>query len=101
MRFTTIRIERPEGTVIAAGIVAQIDLAAIDPHDDLAHDRDFVLWDVYVEWSASVVIQRRDVLVDEGTIDPLTAANVRLRVTGVEVFDTDHTEARCEQIIGS
>ncbi len=100
MIVTTMHVERPEGTTVASGLSAQYDLATLEPKDDLGHDRDFLLYDVYIDYAAGLVVQRRDVLVDDRNVDPLTNANLRLRVIAVEQFDTDHYEARCQQIIG-
>jgi hypothetical protein len=92
MIVTTMHIERPEGTTVATGLSAQYDLAVTDPKDDLGHDRDYLLYDVYIEYAAGLSVLRRDVLVDDRNVDPLTGANLRLRVTGVEQFDSDHFE---------
>ncbi len=49
----------------------------------------------------AVGLQRRDVVQDERNSDPLTGQGVRLRVISVEVFESDHIEAVCEQIVGT
>ncbi len=105
--LTTMHIERPEGTTIFSGLAAQYDLATPDPKADMGHagwsgaNRDYVLYDVYLDFVAGLSVRRRDVLVDDLNVDPLTNANVRMRVVMVEQFDQDHFEARCEQIIGT
>ncbi len=105
MIFTTIHIERPEGTTIASAIPAQHELVSMSPLDDEGHDRPYQAYAVYVEWqptlSVPYFIRRRDVLQDEKTIDPLTGTNLRMRVTNVEVFEQDHLELLCQQIIGN
>jgi hypothetical protein len=92
MIVTTMHIERPEGTTVASGLSAQYDLVAPDPKDDLSHDRDFLLYDVYIDYVTGLAVQRRDVLVDDRNTDPLTGTNLRMRVSGVEQFDSDHFE---------
>ena len=101
MIITTMHIERPEGTTVASGLLAQYDLAAPAPAVDLDHGRDFLLYDVYIDMVAGVTLRQRDVLVDDSNNDPLTGTNVRMRVVTVEQFDGEHFEARCQQIIGS
>lgn len=101
MILTTVHIERPEGTTIATGIAAQIDLAAPRLFSDEQGDRDYQEYDLYLEGVPSVGVRRRDVLVDEQNQDPLTGTNARYRVAAVETFDRDHVECRCQQIIGT
>jgi hypothetical protein len=101
MITTTMHIERPEGTIVASLLPAQYDLAQQQPRDDLGHDRDYLVYDCYLTWSPLWGIRRRDVLVDEVNIDPLTGVNVRLRVDAVEQFEYDHWEVRAQQIIGT
>ncbi len=100
MYSTTIHIERPEGVVIASALAAQIEQAEPLPARDERGHRDALRWWVYVQSVPAVGVQRRDVIQDERTIDPVTGANVRLRVIAVEVFESDHVEALCEQVIG-
>ena len=101
MNFTTIHIERPEGTVVATGIQAQYELADPLPTHDEANHRDALRVMLFILGVPAVGLRRRDVAQDERTLDPLTGIGVRLRVISVEVFLNDHIEALCEQIIGT
>ena len=101
MYSTTIRIERPEGTVVATGIAAQYELAESLPVHDEAQHRDALRVQLYVLCVPAVGLRRRDVVQDERNLDPLTGIGVRLRVVGVEVSLNDHIEAVCEQVIGT
>jgi hypothetical protein len=101
MQSTTIHIERPEGAVLATGVPAQYELAAALPVHDEDGLRDALRIDLFVLGVPAVGLQRRDVAQDERNIDPLTGQGVRLRVISVEVFEGDHIEAVCEQIIGT
>jgi hypothetical protein len=98
---TTIRIERPEGTVVATGIPAQYELAEALPVADEARHRDALRMQLFILGVPPVGLRRRDVVQDERNTDPLTGTNVRLRVVSVEVFLNDHIEAVCEQVIGT
>ena len=100
MNTTTIRIERPEGTVIATGIAAAYETAVQLPaHDEDGH-RDYLVIALYVLGVPTVDVHRRDVVQDERNLDPTTGQLVWLRVASVEVFEQDHIECLCEQIIG-
>lgn len=101
MHSITIRIERPEGTVVATGIPAQYELAEALPVADEARHRDALRIQLFILGVPAVGLLRRDVVQDERTTDPLTGMGVRMRVIGVEVFLNDHIEALCEQIIGT
>jgi hypothetical protein len=100
MQSTTIRIERPEGTVIATGLAAAYENAAVLPGHDEGEHRDYAVVALYVLGVPAVGVRRRDVAQDERNLDPLTGQPVRLRVTAVEIFDNDHIECLCEQLIG-
>src|SRR5215813_838946 len=101
MYSTTVRIERPEGTTVASGIAAQIELADPLPvHDEMGH-RDAQRITLYLLSIPAVGLRMSDVVQDERTIDPLTGTNVRLRVISAETFARDHIEALCEQLIGT
>ena len=100
MYSTTIHIERPEGTIIATGIAAAYETAVQLPaHDEDGH-RDYIVIALYVLGVPVVGIQRRDVVQDERNLDPTTGQLVRLRVASVEVFERDHIECLCQQLIG-
>jgi hypothetical protein len=101
MYSTTIRIERPEGTVVATGILAQYELAEPLPVHDEAQHRDAQRVQIYVQGVPTVGLRRRDVVQDERNLDPLTGIGVRLRVMSAEVFLNDHIEAVGEQVIGT
>jgi hypothetical protein len=105
MRFTTVRLERPQGTVLQRGIPVQIEHA--DPQDrerlDESGARPIDLFWLYTTQGVPTIpIKRRDLLTDEINPDPETGQLARYRVSGlVETFDNDHQEALCERIIGA
>jgi hypothetical protein len=101
MYSTTMHIERPEGTIVATGVAAQWEMAALEPVHDEEGQRDALRVTLFVLGVPGVGLQRRDVAQDERNSDPLTGQPVRLRVVGVEVFESDHIEALCEQIVGT
>src|SRR5690242_14971054 len=105
MIVTTVRIERPEGTVVARGIAVQIEAA----HDgdareqlDFADARPFdAVWVYTTQGVPAVPLQRRDVLFDEVNLDVETGQLAKYRVVGaVETFAGDHQEALCERVVG-
>ncbi len=104
MIFTTVRVERPEGTVVASG-VAVVIAAAMDgvEHLDSEGARPFDLVMVMTTQGVPLVpLRRRDTLFDERNTDPETGAPAKYRVSGaVETFDGDHQEALCERVVGS
>ena len=104
MFFTTLRIERPEGTVLQRGIAALVEQASPDDSErlDLAGARPYdAFWIYTIQGVPSVPIQRRDVLFDESNADPDTGQPAKYRVAGlVETFDADHQEALCQRIVG-
>src|SRR6266481_1078496 len=75
MQFTTVRIERPEGTVLLGGIAVQIEQATAEDGERLgvqgARPYD-VFWIYTTQGVPSVPMRRRDVLVDELNSDPET-----------------------------
>ncbi len=103
MVFTTVRLERPEGTVLLRGIAVQIEQAG--PEDverlDAAGARPYdVFWVYATQGVPAVPLVRRDVLFDEVNSDPETGQPAKYRVVGlVETFD-DHQEALCERVVG-
>jgi hypothetical protein len=103
MIFTTMRLERPEGSAQLHGIPVQIEHAA--PQDlerlDFAGARPFdYFWIYTVQGVPSIPLKRRDVLFDELNTDPDTGQLAKYRVAGLpETFD-DHQEALCERVIG-
>ncbi|HEU5437759.1 MAG TPA: hypothetical protein VFU88_00605 [Ktedonobacterales bacterium] len=103
MIFTTVRVERPEGTVLLRGIAVQIEQAAAEDRErlDFAGARPVDLFWVYTTQGVPAVpLRRRDVLFDEVNIDPETGQLAKYRVAGlVETFDA-HQEALCERVIG-
>jgi hypothetical protein len=104
MIFTTIRIERPEGMVIARGVAVLIELAGDGAERidlDGARPFDQVIIST-TQGVPAVPLRRRDTLFDEQNTDPETSAPAKYRVTAaVETFDTDHQEALCERVIGA
>ena len=104
MHFTTVRIERPEGTVLLGGIAVQIEQATAEDGERLgvqgARPYD-VFWIYTTQGVPSVPMRRRDVLVDELNSDAETGQLARYRISGlVETFDADHQEAFCERVVG-
>lgn len=104
MQFTTVRLERPQGTVLARGIAVQIEAATASDLErvDSGGARPFDLFWVYTTQGAMAPsLRRRDTLFDEVNSDPETGLPARYRVAGmVESFD-DHQEALCERVVGS
>ncbi|HEX6819280.1 MAG TPA: hypothetical protein VF120_12960 [Ktedonobacterales bacterium] len=105
MIFTTVRLERPEGSVQATGIAVLIEQAATDEGErlDLGGARPYdVFWISSVQGVPANPFQRRDVLVDEHNSDPETGQLAVYRIAGVvETFDNDHQEAYCERVVGA
>jgi hypothetical protein len=102
MIWTTVRVERPEGTVVARGVAVQVDAAHDSEQLDFADARPFdAVW-VYTTQGVPVVpLQRRDVLFDEVNVDPETGQLAKYRIVGaVETFAGDHQEALCERVVG-
>ncbi len=100
MITTTIHIERPEGTVIAVGIAAQIEVALSGPRRDPGSDRDYLLFDLILPITPASGLLPRDIAQDERNVDPLTGALARYRVIAAASFDSDHIEAVMQQIVG-
>ena len=104
MIFTTVRLERPEGTALLHGIPVQIEQA--EPSDlervELEGARPYDLFWVYTAQGVPAIpLRRRDVLFDELNTDPETGQSAKYRVAGlVETFDNDHQEALCERVVG-
>ena len=103
MILTTIRIERPEGTVALRGVAAQIEETSAAERRELEGARPFDQVWIYTTQGVPVVpIQRRDVLFDEVNLDPETGQPAKYRVVGpVESFAGDHQEALCERVVGA
>jgi hypothetical protein len=99
-----VRVERPEGTVLVAGVAVMIEAATGDDLErvDFAGARPFDLVRVTTtQGIPSPPLRRRDTLVDERNSDPETGAPAKYRATGaVETFDGDHQEALCERVVG-
>ena len=101
---TTVRIERPEGTVVATHIPVQIDQAGTHEELDFDGARPYDLFWIYTLAGvpSPSPIQRRDVLFDEVNTDPETGALAKYRVSGlVETFAGDHQELMAERVVGS
>lgn len=108
MILTTIRIERPEGTVIATGVPVQIDayndvLSGEALHLSFDEARPYDLVDIYTTQGVPLTpIQRRDVLFDEINTDPETGTSAKYRVNAVvETFAYSHQELRAERVVGN
>ncbi|MFI5271599.1 MAG: hypothetical protein ACHQ4H_01030 [Ktedonobacterales bacterium] len=104
MLFTTIRIERPEGTPQLSGVAVQIEQATVDDlaRAELDGDRVYdVFWLYTTQGVPAVPLQRRDVLFDEQNLDPETSQFAKYRIAGmVETFASDHQEALIERVVG-
>ncbi len=105
MIWTTVRVERPEGTVVARGIAVQIEAAHdMDSREqlDFADARPFdAVWVYTTQGVPLAPLQRRDVLFDEVNTDPETGQPAKYRSVGaVETFAGDHQEALCERVVG-
>ena len=101
--FTTIRVERPEGTTVQAGVPVQIESASGDgEHLDFSDARPFDLFWLYTTHGLPPIpLRRRDVLYDEMNSDPETNQPAKYRIVAdVETFDHDHQEALCERVVG-
>lgn len=103
MIFTTVRLERPEGTALLHGIPVQIEQAAPQDRERLdaagARPAD-AFWVYTVQDVPTIPFRRRDVLFDELNTDPETGQSAKYRIAGLpETFD-DHQEALCERVIG-
>ena len=99
---TTVRLERPEGTVLLRSIAVQIEQASELARHELEGARPFDLVALYTTQGVpSVPIQRRDLLIDEVNLDPETGQPARYRVAGaVETFENDHQELLAERVVG-
>lgn len=103
MIFTTVRVERPEGTTVLSGVPVQIESASGDgEHLDFADARPYDLFWLYTTQGVPLVpLRRRDVLYDEINSDPETSQPAKYRVAAeVETFENDHQEVLCERIVG-
>lgn len=104
MIFTTMRVERPEGTVIAQGVAALIEAASALQMERLDDEgaRPFDL--VRISTTQGVPLtpwQRRDTLYDEQNTDPETGRLAKYHIVApVETFDGDHQEALGERVVG-
>ncbi len=105
MQFTTVRVERPEGVVVARGIAALVESAASAAEAerlDFDGARPYDLVRISTTQGAPLVPwQRRDTLFDEVNTDPETGQPAKYRIVApVETFDRDHQEALCERVVG-
>jgi hypothetical protein len=100
--FTTVRLERPEGTVLLRGIAVAIQQATAEEHHDLEGARPYdAFLMLTMQGVPSTPIQRRDVLFDEQNNDPETGQLAKYRVSGlVESFLADHQEIVAERVVG-
>jgi hypothetical protein len=102
MIHTTVRLERPEGTVVQRGIAVQIEQARDKEAIELSGARPFdSFWLYTTQGVPATPIQRRDVLYDEQNTDPESGQLAKYRVTGlVETFASDHQEMLVERVVG-
>jgi len=103
MLWTTVRIERPEGTVVARGVAVLIAQATGNERHDLEGARPFDVFAIYTTQGVPATpIQRRDVLFDEVNVDPETGQLAKYRVSGlVETLLGDHQELLAERVVGA
>jgi hypothetical protein len=103
MILTTVRVERPEGTVVQRGIAVQIEEASLQERLSFEGARPYDLVAIYTTQGVPLIpIRRRDVLYDEINLDPETGALAKYRVAGaVETFANDHQEMVAERVVGS
>ena len=103
MHHTTVRVERPEGTVLMTALAVQIEAATVfdASRQDAAGARPYdLVWVYSTQGVPDEPLRRRDVLYDEQYLDPETGVAARYRIAGrVETYD-DHIEALCERIVG-
>ena len=99
---TTVRLERPEGTVLLRGIAVQVEQASELARHELEGARPFDLFALYTTQGVPAVpIQRSDLLTDELNLDPETGQLARYRVASlVETFENDHQELLAERVVG-
>ncbi|WIG60488.1 MAG: hypothetical protein OJF49_003236 [Ktedonobacterales bacterium] len=103
MLLTTVRLERPEGTVLLRGISVQIEQATELALNDLEGARSYDrFWLYTLQGVPTTAIARRDVLFDEVNVDAETGTLAKYRVSGlVETFAGDHQEALVERVVGN
>lgn len=103
MILTTVRVERPEGTVVARGVAVQIEEAALEERLSFEGARPYDQVAIYTTQGVPLnPIRRRDVLYDEVNLDPETGALAKYRVAGaVETFANDHQEMIAERVVGA
>lgn len=103
MILTTVRLERPEGTVLLRGIAVQIEQASLEERVEFEGARPYDVFSIYTTQGVpSTPIQRRDVLFDEQNTDPETGQLAKYRVSGlVETFLGDHQELVAQRVVGS
>ncbi len=104
MRTTTVRVERPEGTIVARGVAVLIEAVSAEDVEraDLQGGRPVDrVWVYTTQGIPGIPLRRRDVLFDETLADPETGSAAKYRVVGaVETFEDDHQEALCERVVG-
>lgn len=100
---TTVRLERPEGTVLLRGIAVQIEETDAQEQLDLEGARPYDLVAIYTTAGVpSVPLRRRDVLFDELNLDPETGQPAKYRVVkSAETFEGDHQELLAERVVGT
>lgn len=98
---TTVRIERPEGTIVASGIPVQIDHASAEELVEFDGARPYDTFTIYTLYVPQTPIRRRDVLFDEVNVDSETGSLAKYRVSGhVETFTGSHQEMVAERVVG-
>lgn len=103
MISTHVRVERPEGTVIASAFPVVIENAA--DREEIQFDGAGpvdVFWLSTVQVVGMVTLRRRDVLFDEVNLDSETGALAKYRIVGpVETFESDHQECVIQRVVGA
>jgi hypothetical protein len=100
---TTVRLERPEGTVLLRGIAVQIEEQDAREALDLEAARPYDLVTIYTTTGVpSIPLRRRDVLFDELNLDAETGQPAKYRIVAtVETFESDHQEMLAERVVGA
>jgi hypothetical protein len=98
MKFTTLTVHRGTGpiasqTVVASGIVAQIDQQSLDMQN---FDHGASPFDLFNVEASTWLIQRNDHLVDENQTSDVYTVSAR-----VETFPDGHSEFQATMPVGS
>lgn len=110
MRYTTVTVQRPDGTALATGLAVQVDQLSNQEmlvHAQLENFRVADRYKVITQWwpvlgTGATQVRRGDLLVDERYTNSETGAAYHYRVTGLpKLFDLDHEEMTVEVVTGA